>query len=391
MLPPRKRLDPDGYYDRLGVKPAATQAEIVAAFRSKARLLHPDVPKTGNANAFVAVKQAYDVLSKRERRAAYDRAAREATLAAATYSRMSREATPDPIKPEDILVRRPVFRGAAEPGRQLRFLDLSVMLGLGLAAFLCLCVYQAVTHLLAPPRTVQDEIRPNAVAVEPLSAGAHQALLYGATPVRLAGMPNFYVVPAANPAVLWRLDAERNALVPMGQLPPFSAVQAIRLVRQNGMLEVIVNDHSNGFISADHLIPGNAVAARQAYCGYNAGPMPRDGELLERRGNGSATLEMENRAVQPAVVKLRDETGAVVLSVFLAPGGQAVFDGLPAGIYHTEFAIGELWSRACNSFAAGMRARRMDASLKLPADSHLVVTPEEPAAADIPELAFERN
>jgi hypothetical protein len=387
-------LDPDGYYHRLGLPMAASRPDIVAAFRAKARLLHPDVPRTGNAAAFVALKQAYDVLSNQQRRAAYDRMAREAAQRPPQpHMAPGVEPRGEPrVVPEVVIVRRPpVHPGGSVPGRQPRFFDLPIVVWIGLGAFLCLSLYQAVSHLLTPPRTVNDDIRPNAAIVAPLSPSAHQTVLYGAAPVRLAGMPNFYVVPAASPAVLWRLDAEHKTLVPLGQLPPFSVVQAVRLVRQSGMLEVLVNDHGNGFISADHLTPGNAAAARQAYCGYNAGPAPQDGELLERRGAGGGTLEMENRAVEPAVVKLRDPTGAVVLAVFLQPGSHASFEGLPEGTYRTDFAIGELWSRGCNSFAAGMRARRMDGTLRLPGDAHLVVTPEAPGAADIPEQAFERE
>jgi hypothetical protein len=193
--------------------------------------------------------------------------------------------------------------------------------------------------------------------------------------------------------MLWRLDPARHALVALGQLPLFSSVQAIRLYRQNGMLEVLVNDQGHGFISADHLAPGNEAAARRAYCGYNAGPAPYDGEMLERRGHGGAALAVENRSVQPAVVKLRNDSGAVVVSVFLGPGGHAVVEGLPSGAFHPEFAIGELWSRACNSFAAGMRAQRMAAALQLPADKPLVVAPDagDPPAADIPDQAFEQE
>ncbi len=124
---------------------------------------------------------------------------------------------------------------------------------------------------MAPSPVANAGIRPNAATVEPLSPSAHRAVLYGPAPVRLAGTPNFYVVPAGSPAVLWRHDTERNTLVPVGQLPPFSSVQAVRLIRQTGMLEVLVNDRSNGFINADHLMPGNAEAARAAYCSYNAG------------------------------------------------------------------------------------------------------------------------
>ena len=71
----------------------------------------------------------------------------------------------------------------------------------------------------------------------------------------------------------------------------------------------------------------------------------------------------------------------------------ATFDGLPDGTFHPEFAIGELWSRACNSFAAGMRARRLQTALRLPADQRLVVLPdaEAQAGSDIPDQAFERE
>jgi hypothetical protein len=380
MLPPRTILDPQGYYARLGLEPVASQAAVVKAFRTKARLLHPDVPKTGNAAAFVALKQAYDALSSQERREAYDRKAREAAQEAAVA---------------EVIVDKPGFydqrTDLAQPPHPAW---LPVMALAGLGAFLCLGVFEIASHLVVAPSPVANAgIRPNAAMVEPLSASAHREILYGPAPVRLPGTPNFYVVPAGSPAVLWRHDPERNRLVPVGQLPPFSSVQALRLVRQTGMLEVLVNDQGNGFVNADHLMPGDAEAARSAYCSYNAGPMPFDGELLQRRGSGGGTLVLENRAVQPAVVKFRDETGAVVIAVFLGPGGRAELGGLPEGAYRPEFAIGELWSRACNLFAAGMRARRMDETIRLPGSPPIVLAPDgtEPAASDVSDQAFEQD
>ena len=430
MVPSRTRLDPDGYYRCLGLEPEASRVAIVAAFRGKARLLHPDVPVTGNAAAFVAVRKAYDVLSNRDRRADYDRRAREATWAAlepeaGTVRTSSPSGAPlrgrpwPPIDPSDRPERsstegqagcptddpgwqpRPAAdpgwqpRPAAEPGgRQKRAFDVPLPLWVALAAVLGLSVYQAVTHLMAPPRHLpQAQIRPNAAVVEPLSASAHEAVLYGPAPVQLAGVANFYVGPGGGPAVVWYLDRKRNTLVPLGQLPPFSTVQAVRLIRQDSLIEVLVNDHGNGLISANRLTPGNSADAHRAYCGYNAGPAPRDGELLQRQGLGTGRLEVENRAMQPAVVKLRDEHGAVVVAVFLGPRGHEVFDVVPSGNYHPDFAIGELWSRACNSFAAGMQAWRMRAALRSPAESRVVVEPDasEQAAAEIPDQAFERN
>ena len=373
MPPLSSRLDPEGYYDRLGLQPAAAAAAIVAAYRSKARLLHPDVPVTGNAAAFLAMKQAYDVLSNQDRRAAYDRSARQAAA-----------------PPEPVVIRQAEWP-SPPPTRHPRFSDLPIPVWAGVAALLLLGIYQVTSHLLTPSTVVRAEIRPNAAVVAPLSDSAHQAVLYGPAPVRLAGTPNFYVVPAGSAAMLWRADPARdNALTPIGQLPPFSSVQAVRLIRQTGMLEVLVTDTSNGFIGADHLVPGTVMAARAAYCGYNAGPIPFDGEVLEHHASGPGSLNVENRAVQPAVVKLRDMAGTVVVSVFLGPNGHVTLTGLPEGSFRPDFAIGELWSRACNTFAAGMRARRADATMRVPAGSVLIVAPDAnlPAATDIPDQTF---
>ncbi|HEY4044969.1 MAG TPA: DnaJ domain-containing protein [Rhodopila sp.] len=379
MLPPPTSLDPKGYYARLGLQPVAAQAAVVAAFRARARILHPDVADTGDAVAFVAVREAYDVLSDPERREDYDRSARQGVAAI--------------VEPE-VTGRRPAFdRAAAAVVRPLHLSRSAVLVVTGLTAFLGLCLYEVASHLLAKPAVVSAGIRPNAATVEPLSPDAHRAVLYGPAPVRLAGKPNFYVVPASSPTFLWHHDPTRNVLVPLGQLPAFSSVQAIRLVRQNGMLEVLISDGANGFIAADHLTPGDPDAARSAYCGYNAGPTPRDGEVLERRGSGGATLTVENRAVQPAVVKLRDTAGAVAVAVFLGPAGHASLAGLPEGLYRPEFAVGELWSRACNVFAAGMRARRMDTAIRLPGDPQIVVAPdgEEPGASEISDQTFQQE
>src|SRR4051794_37358514 len=54
--------DTDQFYATLGVAPTASEHVIRTAFRRRAKEVHPDV--TGDASEdFVALKQAYDVLS----------------------------------------------------------------------------------------------------------------------------------------------------------------------------------------------------------------------------------------------------------------------------------------------------------------------------------------
>lgn len=61
------------YYDILGVKREATDAEIKSAFRKLARKYHPDVNKTKEAEAkFKDINEAYEVLGDKQKRQRYD-------------------------------------------------------------------------------------------------------------------------------------------------------------------------------------------------------------------------------------------------------------------------------------------------------------------------------
>ncbi len=58
-------------YEILGIEKDATPEDIKKAYRHKANKLHPD-KKDGDKEKFVEVKEAYEILSDPERRAAYD-------------------------------------------------------------------------------------------------------------------------------------------------------------------------------------------------------------------------------------------------------------------------------------------------------------------------------
>jgi hypothetical protein len=382
MPPSRTSLDPDGYYAKLDLTPDATRDAIIAAYRAKARRLHPDVPVTGSAAAFLALKQAYDVLSNPSRRSGYDRNARTAAIEAI-------EPVVYPVRPVHFVTPASAIPETRSP----RISDMPVLVWAGLGLLLAFGIVQAVVHVGRAPKDQGTDIPPTAPPVAPLTEMAQREVLYGPPPAHLPGTANFYITPTGGNATLYQRQPDQKTFTPVGQLPPFSTVQGLRLYRENGFVEVLTGEQATAFIQAAHLTPGNLLASHQAYCGYNAGKGPQDGEVLDRDGRGGDTLAIDNRSVEPAVVRLRDTAGTSVASVFLSPGSHADLAGLPAGNYQAEYAIGELWSRACNSFAAGMRAWRLRQTIRIPGAEALVVTTDKPEsdAEDMPQQVFERH
>ena len=72
------------YYEFLQISPNAEPATIHRVYRFLASRFHPDIPGTGDAEKFVLLKEAYDVLSDAEQRAHYD----------ATYKKQAPEPVP---------------------------------------------------------------------------------------------------------------------------------------------------------------------------------------------------------------------------------------------------------------------------------------------------------
>lgn len=368
--------DPKGYYARLEISPGASQEAIHAAYRRKARILHPDIPVTGDADAFVAMKQAYEVLSNPLDRAAYDRLAKAETPARFEFEDAEeiRPEAPPPMPPARF--------------RQPRLSDLPgwlwvVLIGVGLLAGA-----EAVLHLRATPEPSPDHVEISAKApfVAPTSPPVPEQ------PVELSGSPNAYVVPAGGAAVVWRRDPQHDGFLPLGRVPPFTAVQAVRVLRRHGMVEIRLHENRVGFIEAARLAPGNAETAHQAFCAYNAGTEPNNAEVLARNGSGPVGITLVNRSGQPAVVKLRTRQGLSAATVYVAPNSAAEVSGLPSEPLRPEYAIGELWSRTCHAFAAGMRAQRFSEFIDLSDLSSLSIPPDlfpGPSPVDISDQAFQ--
>jgi len=73
-------ITPKDYYQVLGVSQTASSRQIKSAYRNLARTYHPDVPETGSTGKMAQINEAYEVLSIRANKTAYDHLMREQRL-----------------------------------------------------------------------------------------------------------------------------------------------------------------------------------------------------------------------------------------------------------------------------------------------------------------------
>jgi hypothetical protein len=398
--------DPKGYYRRLGIGPGAGAREIAAAFRREAKRLHPDVPRTGDAAAFIRAREAYDVLTDPLRRRAYDQGEEETEADAETESEAragagpaaarapgAAEYTPPPMAPPDPFAIPPAppgwWRALPLPAWAALFVVLVVALSEALLRFGLTAGAQgpgrapaAVTPKLADvmPKPAPPRPPPPAVAPDP--------------PAPAAGVsPTHYVLPAGDPATLYRFDAARASYAPVGEIAPFTSVEALRQVPDRGFVEVRLPDGQVGFVAAARLTTGGVGEARRAFCIQNAGTTPRSGEVLSHEGHGATRVEIDNRGYVSLVARLRDAQDQPIATMFVAPSASATLSDLPGGAVTVQVAAGDLWSRRCGMFMAGMRTQAFPAEpLGTEAPARFVVPPpaDAPPLRDIPEDAFSR-
>lgn len=91
----------DTHYERLGVRPDATAAEIREAYRALARQHHPDRGPV-DTGAMAAINEAYRVLGDPARRAVYDAALRGTGSAAAVSTGGDRIRVPTSAPPQPL-------------------------------------------------------------------------------------------------------------------------------------------------------------------------------------------------------------------------------------------------------------------------------------------------
>jgi hypothetical protein len=268
-------------------------------------------------------------------------------------------------------------RPAARPWRTAPLWTLNPVLRSPWLAAIGALVAATVLAIVLLIRAGEPEPRPQAASEPVTIAAAQPEPQPPAPPPALAGTPDHYVLPGSGPATVWQGDPAGGPLTSGAALAAFAPVHVPARPSPEGLLPIALAGGGVGFVDAARLMPGDALAARRASCAYLAGRPPTDGEVLAGGSSrGAARATLANASSGPAVVTLRDGSGALVAQVYLEPRGIARLAGLPGGPWTAEVAFGELWSRACSGFVAGERMARAPAPV--PAGGTLTIGPHAP-------------
>jgi hypothetical protein len=297
------RADPRGYYALIGVAPDASFAEIVLAYRQQAKILHPDVAGTGDAEAFQRLSHAYQVLSDPLARERYDASGWEEYLEANRW---------EPAGPLD---NEAAWRLAA--GRAA----VADLAGAGLA------------EAGAAPAGAAWRSAGGPLAAPPQPGLARVFAVAG---LGLLGVTGLVWLVVNRP---WG-EAPRPAPAPVPVAAPVPAPAPPRTVTA---------------VSVTPLAPA-APAPEPAAPACAPGAPPANGTRFSA-GNpaaGDKTVLVVNSGAAAAVFSLA--AGGARVAVYVAPLGYAVLEGVAAQDWQAEAATGEGWSPACFRFTAGVQA-----------------------------------
>lgn len=334
--------DVNGLYAILGLDPCASQEAIGAAFRRKAKELHPDVAGTGNAHAFISLRRAYDTLSD--------------PIARTAYARVSQQASKQPAQHGHATAGPP----NANRNAKAWFLAFAIILVLSVSSATWLERSRANADLRAnrlpnvqasPPSKQVDDLSAQTKRTQPDIGGL--SIVSAASPK----LQMYYALAAGSPISVWH-KTPQGGYLQNGFIEPFTNVELLRSFPADHLAEVRFADGSSGYMDPRSIGPGDAMAAKEAYCLYKPGRPLNNQKILSRTGSGPYKITIENQGSQPAIVVMRSALGRSAITLLINAYNVAYVDQFSSGLYRPEFRFGDNWSQKCGDIFGHRHTQR---------------------------------
>jgi hypothetical protein len=389
--------DPRGYYEALGLSPAASLQEIGSAYRRLAKECHPDRPTCADGGQrFRTITEAYNCLSDRTRKASYDRQ---------SEAQQTKETPPPPaVEPVCCEVcgqvtaqprrlafwritsfllgthKQPVQRVFCQPcatKEQWRSTIWTSLLGWwGVPWGPIWAVARGLTNAGGGERTVATDealMCQNAIAFTrrgdaPLAVGLSNILRKSDDPrigqtaasiIRFFGERGFDTTSTLED--VWKRSIlSRAALFLTAFVMPILALGLVMMTWTKSSaigVDSTVSDSLSPVFGPDTPVTTAAaqtssnspIPASEPTCDSR----PSNGEVLvDHRGAGNSghKLEIDNSSAGDAIIKVRQSSGHTLASFFVASGQSATLAKIPDGSYTVQYASGSKLAKDCRRF-----------------------------------------
>ena len=135
----------------------------------------------------------------------------------------------------------------------------------------------------------------------------------------------------------------------IGKLTRLETVQAFSDSPATDWVKIFYNGEI-GYVSTRFVDVGDGLSAKLAECRRSGIRRPESGEVFSRSRVGHHRLTVKASPLKDSIVKLKDEAGGTVLSMYIRAGRTESVNNIPEGRYRFMFSTGKNYSDSCAAF-----------------------------------------
>lgn len=142
-------------------------------------------------------------------------------------------------------------------------------------------------------------------------------------------------------------------------LERFTTVAVISHTEDRLWAKIVTPKGIAGYVETKYLFAGDGATSRIRWCADHIAPPPANGAVLQQLAKGDNQIHIVNVVGSDAIVKIKNDLGHAVATVFIAANNSARIDSLPDGPLQIYYAIGQDYSDVCRLYMERMEVYRM--------------------------------
>lgn len=142
-------------------------------------------------------------------------------------------------------------------------------------------------------------------------------------------------------------------------LERFATVAVVSHTEDGLWAKIVTAKGIAGYVETKYLFAGDGATSRIRWCADHIAPPPANGAILQHLAKGDNQIRIVNVVGSDAIVKIKNDLGHAVATIFIAADNSAQINSLPDGPLQIYYAIGQDYSDVCRLYMERMEVYRM--------------------------------